>query len=70
MNRSSTDRQDDDNIRESNKGPERNYRGSHPYQRIKLTREQIYKLLREETLSEYERWQGPVFTFYINPNLP
>lgn len=39
-------------------------------EKVKLTRAQIFRLLREEDLSQDEVGQTPVFTHYINPNLP
>lgn len=37
---------------------------------VRLTRAQIFRLLAEEDLSQLERGQPPIFTHYINPNLP
>lgn len=41
-----------------------------PVVRIHLTREQIYRLLQEENMSELERGQAPIYTQFVNPNLP
>jgi len=35
-----------------------------------ITREQIFKLLQEENMSELERGQAPIYTQFVNPNLP
>lgn len=40
-----------------------------PVVRIHLTRQQIYRLLQEENLSELERGQPPIYTQFVNPNL-
>ncbi len=41
-----------------------------PEKRIALTRKQIFLLLREEDLTQLEWGQPPIYTHYINPNLP
>lgn len=38
--------------------------------KVKLSRAQIFRLLQEENLGELENWQPPIYTHYINPNLP
>ena len=41
-----------------------------PMGRIHLSRAQIFRLLKEEDLNELERGQAPIYTQFINPNLP
>jgi len=41
-----------------------------PVIRVHLTRAQIFKLLQKEDLDELEKWQAPIYTQFINPNLP
>ena len=41
-----------------------------PREPVRLTRAQIFKLLDQENLGELERGQPPIYTQYINPNLP
>lgn len=41
-----------------------------PVVRIHLTREQIYRLLQQEDMNELERGQAPIYTQFVNPNLP
>lgn len=41
-----------------------------PVVRIHLSREQIFKLLNEENMDELERGQAPIYTQFVNPNLP
>lgn len=41
-----------------------------PMGRIHLSRDQIFKLLKEEDMNELERGKAPIYTQFINPNLP
>jgi len=41
-----------------------------PMGRVHLSRDQIFKLLKQEDLGELDRGQAPIYTQFINPNLP